>query len=309
VESESVRVRRFDRGDREQVTALANAHIGAVVPNVSVSVQGLLSQLEREPGEFIVDPWVVERATLVAEQRGRIVAAAHLLRYGAGERVSPSYRDAGEIRWLLCWPAASYWPDAPAAGEALMTACLAQLDRWQVRCRYADGTLPAPGVYGVPEQWPHVRALYARAGFRHEGRTEIVFVAALSALARPALGGVVAARTVGVNGTRISAVRDGRALGYIEVDTNLDTGSRMSRLSGWADVGNLHVDEEHRRRGVGSWLVGQAAGWLELGGVTRLLDYADEDSATYLAFLRKVGFQELTRTIRGLVREPGAAPA
>jgi hypothetical protein len=47
---ESVVVRRFERGDREQVTALANAHIAAVVPNVSV--QGLLSQLEREPGEI-----------------------------------------------------------------------------------------------------------------------------------------------------------------------------------------------------------------------------------------------------------------
>jgi hypothetical protein len=66
---ESVVVRRFERGDREQVTALANAHIAAVVPNVSVSVQGLLSQLEREPGEFIVDPWVTERVALVAEQR------------------------------------------------------------------------------------------------------------------------------------------------------------------------------------------------------------------------------------------------
>jgi GNAT superfamily N-acetyltransferase len=299
---ESVQVRRFDRSDREQVTALANAHIGAVVPNVSVSVQGLLSQLEREPGEFIVDPWVVERTTLVAEQRGRIVAAAHLLRYGTDEQVSPSYRDAGEIRWLLCWPAASYWPDAASAGEALMAACLAQLSRWGVRTWYADGTLPAPGVFGVPEQWPHVRALYEAAGFRHEGRTEVVHVGVVAVLARPSLDGVVAARTVGVNGTRISAVRDGRVLGYIEVDTNLDTGSRMSRLSGWADVGNLHVDEGYRRQGVGRWLVGQAAGWLELGGVTRLLDYAGVEEEEYRAFLAKAGFRELTRTLRGLVR-------
>jgi hypothetical protein len=67
----SIQVRPFARGDREQVTTLVNAHIGAVVPNVSVSVQGLLSQLEREPGEFIVDRWVTERLTLVAEQHGR----------------------------------------------------------------------------------------------------------------------------------------------------------------------------------------------------------------------------------------------
>jgi GNAT superfamily N-acetyltransferase len=299
---ESVVVRRFERGDREQVTALANAHIAAVVPNVSVSVQGLLSQLEREPGEFIVDPWVTGRVTLVAEQRGRIVAAAHLLRYAADDRVSASYRDAGEIRWLLCWPAASYWPDASSAGEALVAACLAQLSRWRVRICYADGTLPAPGVYGVPAQWPHVRALYDKVGFVDKGRVEVVYLACVSGLARPSMDGLVPTRTVGVNGTRISAVRDGDVLGYIEVDTNLDTGSRMSRLGGWADVGNLHIEERYRRQGVGRWLLGQAAGWLELGGVTRLLDYAAESDAAYRAFLAKAGFQELTRTVRGLVR-------
>jgi len=299
---ESVVVRRFERGDREQVTALANAHIAAVVPNVSVSVQGLMSQLEREPGEFIVDPWVTGRVTLVAEQRGRIVAAAHLLRYAADDRVSASYRDAGEIRWLLCWPAASYWPDASSAGEALVAACMAQLSRSRVRICYADGTLPAPWVYGVPAQWPHVQALYEKAGFVDKGRVEVVHVARVSGLARPSMDGLVPTRTVGVNGTRISAVRDGDVLGYIEVDTNLDTGSRMSRLGGWADVGNLQIEEGYRRQGVGGWLLGQAAGWLELGGVTRLLDYASVDDAAYRAFLAKAGFQELTRTVRGLVR-------
>jgi hypothetical protein len=67
----SVHVRPFRRDDREHLTALVNTHVQAVVPGVSVSVNAALSQLEREPGEFIVDPWVVERATLVAERRGR----------------------------------------------------------------------------------------------------------------------------------------------------------------------------------------------------------------------------------------------
>lgn len=62
------------------------------MPGLSVAVNTVLSQLEREPGEFIVDPWVSERATFVAEQRGRLVAAAHLLRYADDERVGESYR-------------------------------------------------------------------------------------------------------------------------------------------------------------------------------------------------------------------------
>lgn len=299
----SIQVRPFTRADREQVTTLVNAHIGAVVPNVSVSVQGLLSQLEREPGEFIVDRWVTERLTLVAEQRGRVVAAAHLLRYGADERVGDSYRDAGEIRWLVCWPAAPYWPDAPDAGDTLATACVAQLARWGVQRRYADGALPAPGVYGVPEQWPHVRAIYERAGFRADGRTEVVFLAAVEDLAKPAeppVAGLTARRTVGINGTRISGCLGDTVLGYIEVDTNLDTAARMSRLGGWADVGNLWVEPDHRRAGVGTWLVGQAGAWLRLGGVSRLLDYADAEHGDYAAFLAAVGFTVLSRTTRGL---------
>jgi GNAT superfamily N-acetyltransferase len=295
----SLQIRPFVRGDRDQVTALVNAHVAAVVPGVSVSTQALLSQLEREPGEFIVDRWVRHRVTLVAEQRGRIVAAAHLLRYGADEGTAATYRDAGEIRWLVCWPDAPYWPDAADAGQALAVACHAQLQRWGVTRRYADGTLPVPGVFGVPEQWPHVRAIYERNGFRAGGPVEVVFLAAVDQLRRPAAPGLAERRTVGTNGTRITAVRDGADVGYIEVDTTLDAGPRVSRLGAWADVGNLWVEPAHRRRGIGTWLVGRAADWLALGGVTRVLDYAGADDEPYAAFLAATGFILLTRTVRG----------
>jgi GNAT superfamily N-acetyltransferase len=297
----STLIRPFVRGDRDQVAALVNAHIAAVVPGVSVSVQALMSGLEREPGEFIVDRWVRERVTLVAEQRGRVVAAAHQLRYADGEDTGANYRNAGEIRWLVCWPDTSYWPDAAEAGDTLALACHAQFQRWGVGRRLADGALPAPGVYGVPEQWPHIRALYERIGFRPTGRTEIVLLARVAELARPVapLAGLTTRRTVGAEGTRLSAVLGAAELGYIEVDTNLDGGPRVSRVDAWADVGNLWVDPAHRRQGIGRWLVGQAATWLELGGVTRLLDYADaETDEAYAAFLASTGFVVLTRTVR-----------
>lgn len=137
----SIEVRPFRRSDREQVTALVNAHVAAVIPGVSVSVNTVLSRLEREPGEFIVDPWVSERATFV---------------------------------------------------------------------------------------------------------------------------------------------------GYIEVETLADAG-RLARNTGWADIGNLHVGEPHRRRGVATWLVGQAADWLRLARVDRVLDYAWPEQEDCTAFLAKVG--------------------
>jgi hypothetical protein len=114
----SVEVRPFRRDDRDQLTELVNAHIGAVLPGVSVSVNTVMRQLEREPGELIVDPWVVERSALVAVEREAIVAGALLLRYAADARVSESYRDSGEIRWLVCRR------DADAAGDALVAAVL-----------------------------------------------------------------------------------------------------------------------------------------------------------------------------------------
>jgi GNAT superfamily N-acetyltransferase len=312
-----IEVRPFARRDRDQVTDLVNAHAAAVVPGVGVSVAAMLSHLERDPGEFIVDPWVTERATLVAEQLGRVTAAAHLLRYGNDDDVAPAYRGAGEIRWLVFWPASPrhrnpWWPAGTQAATDLIDACVALFDRWNVTSQAAGGELPVPGVYGVPEQWPHVSALYEHAGFAHAGHTELVYlarVADLPRLDRPPVAGLEPRRTVGLNGTRLSAVLDSEVIGYIEVEIR-DEGERLARQGGWADVGNLHVSADFRRRKIGTWLFGHAADWLELAHVDRLLDYsyaegADASGQTYddyRAFLGALPFRLLTRTRRGWTR-------
>ena len=312
----SITVRSFRRSDREQLTDLVNAHAAAVVPGLGASVSMVLSQLERQPGEFLVGPWVSERATLVAQERDRVAAAAHLLRYSGDERVSPGYRDAGEISWLLFWPEAPagnpYWPDATEAADTLIAACIRQLDDWQVVSQSADGALPVRGVYGVPEQWPHIRALYQRAGFRHDGHTEVVYLAQVADLPRPAgppIAGLSVQRSVGINGTRLSAVLGEETVGYIEVEI-FEEGERLARHGGWADVGNLHVRPLYQRRGVATWLLGQAAGWLRLAQIERLLDYAwlegqdgtGQSYDAYRAFLAATAFTELTRTQRGWTR-------
>jgi GNAT superfamily N-acetyltransferase len=316
----SVQVRPFRRPDREQLTALVNAHAAAVVPGAGVSVSTVLSHLERQPGEAIVDPWVRERVTLVAEQHDRVVAAAHLLRYHDDQRPSPSYRGLGEIRWLLFWPEAPagnpYWTDASSAAGALAAACVRLLEQWAARTQYADGALPVPGIYGVPAQWPHVEALYQRAGFAHTGDTEAVYLARIEDLARPAAGPslpglpvLTVRRSVGTCGTRLSAVAGEQVVGYLETEL-LDAGERRPRAAGWADLGNLCVSAPLRRLGVATWLLGQAAAWLDLGQVSRLLAYArvasadpgEDDDADFRAFLAAAPFTELTRTRRGWTR-------
>ncbi len=295
----SIQVRRFRRDDRVQLTALVNAHVAAVMPGVTVSVNAVLNQLEREPGEFIVDPWVAERLTLVAEQRGRIVGAAHLLRYRADDDVKADFRGAGELEWFLFWPPEPYWRSDDDVSGDLMAASLAALDTWGCTHRYADGALPAPGVYGVPDAWPHVARAFEEAGFQHIGPVETILIADVADLGSGAvLDGVSVRRSVGVDGTRLTAVQDGHDIGYIELDAGIGEQGRQGAPN-LADIGNLEVDEAHRGRGVGRWLVGQAAEWLRLGRIDRVIGYAQGDADPCLGFLERVGFRVLTRTRRG----------
>jgi GNAT superfamily N-acetyltransferase len=313
-----IEVRPFRRSDRDQLTQLVNSHAAAVVPGMGASVSAVLASLERRPGEFIEDPWVSERVTLVAQQQNRISAAAHLLRHFADERAGIAARDVGAIEWFLFWPEAPAgnpcWPDATPAANGLMAGCIGQLQAWDVTRQVAGGELPVRGVYGIPEQWPHISAVYERAGFTHSGHTEIIYMARVDDLPHPVgvpIAGLSVRRTVGMNGTGLSAILGGDVIGYIEVEV-FDEGERQSRHGGWADVGNLHVTEPYRRRGVGSWLLAQAADWLRAADVDRLLDYAwlegtdpgGLDYADQRAFLPAAGFSELTRTRRGWTRMP-----
>ena len=294
----SIEVRPFERRDREQLTRLVNRHVSAVLPGVAIPVNTLLSQLEREPGEQVVDPWVVERRTLVASGHDAIVAGAHMLRYGAGPQVGSHYRDAAEIRWLV------FDPLHRAAADALIEACGKTFDEWQPATRYADGGLPAAAVYGVPDCWPHVRDLYRSAGFEPAAGTELILLADVEQLLEfcadpgaPAEPEIV--RSVGDCGTRFTALHDAEPIGMIEVDTDLSSAGAQARLSGWADIGNLCVAEPHRREGVGALLLACAARWLARGGVRRLLAYVGDAEHDEHAFLTNHGFSELARTERG----------
>ena len=294
-------IREFQRRDRDQATMLANAHLAAILPGLSISVNTLLSQLEREPDEYVVDPWVIQRVTLVAEDRGNVLAAAHLVRYGSDPHVGADYQGAAEIRWLLCWPGA----DAVAAGERLLGACLGQFRRWRARREFANGALPAPGAYGVPDAWPHVHQMLADAGFG-DGRPEEVLAAAVSNLPRavpPPRPGLRVVRSVGAVGTRFAAREGDRDLGYLDIDTALGEQGRFAPGQRLADIGNLWVEPDDRRRGVARWLLATAADWLDLAGVRLLLTYLDPmtDDAER-AFVTAAGFTPMITTTRGLQR-------
>jgi hypothetical protein len=290
-------IRSFERADRDQLTELVNAHVAAVLPGVGLSVNTVLSQLEREPLETIVDPWVSERQCLVAISEGALVAAALLHRFRGDDDVREHYRLAGEIHWLVCRRA------DVEAGTALVDACLATFDRWEVSHRYADGSLPALACYGVPDTWPHIRHLYRQAGFV-PSREEIVLVARCAELLSPPLDRVTVRRSLGLSGTRIELIRDDTSLGFIEVGEQRADMARSTSAATWTDIGNLVVNDPSNRDAVIPALLSMAAQWLLLGGVDRLVEYfaADFDPLDFLDLLERCGFNRLVTNQRAWTR-------
>ena len=294
----SLTIRPFSRADRDQLTALINGHARAVVPGVSVSVNAVLSQLEAEPQEFITGPWVERRTTLVAELADHIVGGALLNLYGDDERVGEAYRATGEVRWLVFWPASPteppnpFWPDPSDAGPQLLTAATEQLIAWGARKVAFGGSLPTPGVYGVPEQFAHVRAALLDAGWQHDGDVEMVFLARPSELAARR-SGIEVVRSVGINGTRLTGNVGDHCVGYVEVELR-DAPHWGTARPLLADLGNFDVLPAYREA-----MLAEAGRWLERGGADGLLSFAGATDLEWVALLEATGFQHVTRTERG----------
>jgi hypothetical protein len=291
----SVTIREFRRDDRDQITWLVNLHVSTVLPGVALSTNVVLAQLEREPQETVVDPWVTERRCLVGIADESVAAAALLLRYADADWVGDSYRGAAEIRWLV-----SAAREIEVA-RRLLEASLGVVRAWGPSHIYADGSLPAPGCYGIPDSWPHVRRLLVGAGFVGPTRTEHVLAAPCERLTGRQLEGTQVRRAVGDLAARLDLTKDGESLGFIEVGEIDQALTRSTSSLSWTDVGNLSVTDPEMLGVVMPALLSAAADWLLLGGVDRLVDYyaEDEDPPEYLTILEECGFTRLSTNERG----------
>ena len=303
----AVEIRPFRRADRDQVAALVNAHAAAVVPGVAASVNAVLCQFEREPGEPLVDPWVAERRALIGEQDGGVVAAALVVRYRDDADVGPSYRGTARDPLAAVPPEAPagnpFWHDGWGAARLLLSTCLEAAAAWGVRGSARTARCPSPASTASRTPGRTWSGSTGRRGSPHRWTPSRPCISPTSSgcrCSRPSRGCGLR-RNVGINGVRFTAALDGADVGYIEVDV-LDGAERHPRVGGIADVGNLEVAPAHRRCGVGTRLVAEAAAWLRLGHVDRLLAYASPDETALVAFLRAQGFVELTRTRRGWER-------
>ncbi|WP_430335972.1 N-acetyltransferase family protein [Rhodococcus sp. ACT016] len=283
-------IRSFRRADRQQLTDLVNAHLGAVAPGWAISSAALLASLESDPSQYVTDPWVRDRQTLVAVVNGRIVGALHLRRYGTEPDVSADYRNAGEVAWFV------FWPDRSDAAKELLDAGLAVLARSGAAHVFADGDIPTPVSYGVPDVWPHVAATLSAAGFVPDPAcTEIVSSKDLRAHTSPEtdLDPHRLTRTVGIHGTRFTAISAGDPTGHIEVIENLTRGGSLMTLAGWAEIAELDLPDAADET-VADALLEAATRWLLQAGTRHVLASAGADEHDDLARLHRHGWRTLT---------------
>ena len=296
-----MRVQPFEPSYLPQLLELVNLHLGAAVPGWALSGAFLAEHLERDHTEPITDPWVEERATLCAVDGGRVLAAAHLLRYGEGQEVGGGYRGAGEIDWFVALPGRD------DAATAVLAAVRERQAGWEVRKEYGwISGLPTIPMIGVPESWPHVATALERAGHRPTPKNhdrEAIYGGGLDGVPappeEPPVPGLTVRRTLGPWGTRFSAVAGGEEVGFCEIAPELTRGGLLPALRGWADLQEIRVHEDWRGRGIGGHLVRHAVAWLRLAGCDRIVfNVASPDEAAGAGrFYRRFGWEVIVREV------------
>jgi GNAT superfamily N-acetyltransferase len=289
----------------EHLDALAdliNLHIGAAVPGWWVTPSHLAAVLHRNRGQYIIDPWVADRATFVVGTPYRLRAAVHLLRYRDDPDVHPSSRGIGAIAWL------AGRPDAPDALDAALHAAHGHFKTWGVtRSRGWDTGFPVPVLSGVVDAWPHLARALTAAGYTPGEVDESLYGGRLNNIPEPGdppLPGLTVRRVAGDWSALFLAELDGEEIGRCEVTADLTRAGQLPGLRGWAELEEMNVEEPWRNRGVGTWLQRRAVTWLRLARCDRiaLSVGADDEARGAGRFYQRFGWHPLVRETRSWTR-------
>ncbi len=294
-------VELFNRRHLPQVQDLINTHLSAIVPGWALPSGYILRRLYANPGQYVIDPWVRQRVTLCAIDRDRVVAAAHLLRYGTDAPTGGDYRGAGDIAWLLAWPGHE------EAAALLLAAAHDQMRQWQASIVYAwDSHLPVPLCTGIPQQWPHIDQLFRQSGYEPvPERAEAIYGGSLCDIPPAGESPIAQVRLrrwiKSDRGCCFSAMLEDQELGWCEYLCDLTQGGDLFALRGWGELTELFVHEQWRSRGIGAWLVRHAVDWLRLAGCDRvaLTVALDDEQNGAGRFYERFGWHPLTRFQQG----------
>ena len=289
-------IRNFDPDeDLEQLRDLFNGHIGVLVPGWSLPGEFIAARLKRNPDQYIVDPWVEYRRTVVGYKAGRLCAAAHILRYAQD---SP-----GSGQWLLDW--FLFWPEHQDVGERLLERRCSELSSQGVKEILLNQDLFVPVISGIPSCFPHIREVVEQLGFSVDdsGSVEFIYGGLVpEPLEMPSpLNGLHLRRCMGDFGTRFVAVHNNKEIAECECVLDLSKGGDLPCMAGWAELTEVYTNEAWRNKGVGSWLVNHAVEWLRTGGYSRVMFcVAEEDHAAGAGrFYERFGWRQLFSVARG----------
>jgi GNAT superfamily N-acetyltransferase len=292
-------VEPFRRSHLPALQTLINQHLSAVMPGWALPAPYILRHLYRNPQQPVIDPWVAERATLCLIERDEMVGAAHLLRYGADQRMNASYWNTGDIAWLMAWPG------YPAA--ELLNAAHDYMREWGIsRVSASNSHLPVPLFTGIPTQWPHILRLFQDSGYTPiPERAEAIYGSTFDRIP-PASDAPLLNLTVRrwIRSTRraaFSAMLDDEEIGWCEYDSDLTRGGELPAFQGWAGLSEMLVHEQWRGRGIGTWLVRHTAAWLRTAGCDRIaLTVAlNDEQAGAGRFYERLGWSPFTRFQQG----------
>lgn len=303
-----MRILPFESRHLLALQRLVNVHLSAAVPGWTLSAEYLAQHLQYDDTEDITEPWVSERRTLLAVDRGQLLAAGRLLRYGDGPEVSDSYREVGTISWLVARP------DQPAGAAALLKAADEQFSAWQVSRVYGwDTGLPVYALWGVPDCWPHIADALSAAGYLTDlpPRRAALYGGTLAGTPEPdaaPIADLTLRRTSGaVDGPRFAALLDGKELGYCEWNVDLSRGGLLPGMRGWACLQNLIIEQDWRNQGIGRWIVQHGVAWARNAGCDRvIISVADENEQAGAArFYRRFGWDIFVRETHGWLPASG----
>lgn len=294
-----MRVHPFESTHLSGLRELINHHLSTIIPGWALPDEVVAAHLEQNYGEYVTDPWVIERTTLLATEGWRVLAAIHLLRYSDSEEVGGHFRGAGEIGWLLSVPGSS------EAAAAVLSAARERFSSWDItRELVSGGVLPVPALVGIPDCWPHIADVLQEFGYRPTAEhREAIYSGTLASVPEPRippLPDLKIRRSVGEFGVRFSAVERGEDIGRLECSADLTRGGSLPAFGGWSNLEELRVREDSRNRGVGGWLVEHAVSWLRLADCDRIVIAVAEENEEAGAgrFYSKFGWEVLAREVR-----------
>jgi GNAT superfamily N-acetyltransferase len=291
-------VRAFEEEDIQGLAVLINLHVSLLVPTWGLPSSFIRSHLELNPEQPVIDPWVFERATLCAFEGEKLVAAAHLLRYGTDDKVIERYFNSGDVAWFF------FYPEAGEAAKELLNACHEQMRKWGVhKVRAWDSGLPLPASTGIYDAWPHLLSLFEGSNYwaKPEMR-EAVFVGKLDIPDTP-LHKLPRGISMGQNGGNVTVVQIGKthriAALRIKADLSMKKGAPL--LSNWAQLESIAVEDQWRRQGIATWMMRTAVNYLKKQGCHHIIlavPYEDEMAGAG-EFYRSLGWGMVARCYDG----------